>query len=1325
MFVGEFKDSDFLRSRSISSTVDGEDDRDSERSNSPVGEFTRQGSLRNSKRGLLANRLKSIEERGDHDSLKRASTDSEDLMDFLLQGDEDGPFFGDRQSSIRRRRNNNKNLLDRERAISPQVIDPDINSLNNKPDNGNTNNKTENDTEHNSIYSSDRKPSLTNCPVVPSPLVLSEGRCRSSIASISSQSSDDGPVEDPIANMRNKRLADRRRKKAEKLEQHKAMGRDVLSTGLDNALDTTLNKPSYEHHNGPTNGYNFINSPTVNGYMENGVASDNSTDSLRITSVSDRNPVSERESVERDTGSSVLNNRPFIGRSKALSTSMGDFDRSSVSDISPIAERVSSERDTVSSVFENRPYLGRHASSLANNTTETDQTKDNSSSNGFDRSSRHRLSFRQRSSRSASLGDTGSLTNHVETKPASDTESSTEPLKYVPVARRKSRDNTAARDYLKMRKEAAMKTVTDVDKVIKQIEKTGEEIQQMGVADEKPPVSQSINRQITNRWGSSIDHNAERDLDQNKDNLMLNTAEIKSESHDQFPVAPSRSRRGMPSVSSLSSIQTPPVTVNNVTTTHLTRPMMQRSLSETPASSSSSSDPLYAKLAALRQRMDSSYKDSASQKAWINHSAGDWKSNVEQEDVHVALEKHLNEERPTSAYDNVDGHVKQENDGNRRWGKYYNESGQEPSSFSRTDNRRWSLMPQTPHTDNIGEFKNNPENEDFSQNSLDRSALRRTRSMRDRFKSLPADGLISSSLRSRQHQDLDNNVQTVRPVTSGIGKRLNAKFTYYQDDQGDTWNTVKVEPAVSAIPEETNTILSPRSSRSDDSMPVSPRDSRILEDGTHVKSDGESSSSRDDGFESSSDPPGSQRTSMSSTLEQELNGTPTMGREKYSTQSIDDLSEADTTAHRFARSIDSLVQKHELASGGEINIDDDPTTTSSGDDKKLTTTPEETMEMTWTEESSVKDLPPELHKALMGNKQTENPPAPPMRTTSKTSTPASPTKQKKTTSPVKKADTRKVTPPKNNTTPLTKPVKPKTTTPTGASVFSRLSRPKNPALSRNASNSSLASDTSTGSGRSTSRLDKTKTAKSSPSSSGRTTPKNIAASPSPRPSSATPTSTTRTRQASSKPPTPTSTSLDSEGPKTFVRGGAGRLTMPADVLRTNKKAAAESNKGVPAPPRRSSSIRVGTRLGTDKVSPKPETSIMEENSSSPATPETTSAFRKNSTSDASPSPRPNSKLNRLVDRLSTPKNTAPRASPKSPETPRTPRSGENPRSRKSSVSSRDGDGENSLMPKRSPSFLKKLMDKSPGRKTPGKAESPMTPRRSRLSLGTTTKSSVC
>ncbi len=398
----------------------------------------------------------------------------------------------------------------------------------------------------------------------------------------------------------------------------------------------------------------------------------------------------------------------------------------------------------------------------------------------------------------------------------------------------------------------------------------------------------------------------------------------------------------------------------------------------------------------------------------------------------------------------------------------------------------------------------------------------------------------------------------------GKSERFRALSMRYQDDS-DSWGSKPKENT------ETTAL-----SAGDN---VSPRTSRNSDDISGAKSDTDSvTSGRDEGFESES-LSASQRTSMSSTLESELTGTPTLGRKDYSKQKVEELEEV---PNYFSRSIDSLIHRPELTVS-EVNIDGEAG--SCGSDK--TPTQEDKGLEVWQTEQNVCDLPLHLRQTISA--QSPSSPGKVIATTysldtpttgKKTSSLASTSKPtRKTTSAPSSAHStptkhtpKHVTPnsrfgSKSFTSPTasgrstpTKGKSPASAKATADAVTARLTRPRKPAvgLTRQLSNSSVASDMSTAS---TTRS----TASSKPRKPSRPSTAGVT---SPRPSTAGVTS----------PRSPLSADVRSP-PSSFVRGSATRATMPASVLRSNKKAAASDSKDLPdapVPPKRTSSIRASS-----------------------------------------------------------------------------------------------------------------------------------------------------
>ena len=207
--------------------------------------------------------------------------------------------------------------------------------------------------------------------------------------------------------------------------------------------------------------------------------------------------------------------------------------------------------------------------------------------------------------------------------------------------------------------------------------------------------------------------------------------------------------------------------------------------------------------------------------------------------------------------------------------------------------------------------------------------------------------------------------------------------------------------------------------------------------------------------------------------------------------------------------------------------------------------------------------------------------------------------------------------------------------------------------------------------------------------------------------------------------------------------------MPASVLRTNKRMAAEArdSKDAPEPPQRTSSIRASARLNlsrgkhsSDEDSTKGKDSDQESNKPS----STMTRPRRSGLSSSSFNTRdlhkPDSKVGRLMskfsgkiredeeDQPSFNRSAKVRYSLREPSLQKPPSS----HLRGSSAKDSDSDTDiSSNRVKKSPSFLKKIIDKSSSRKSVlNRSEvvpaSPLADRRARVSvLKTTTKSSRC
>ena len=864
----------------------------------------------------------------------------------------------------------------------------------------------------------------------------------------------------------------------------------------------------------------------------------------------------------------------------------------------------------------------------------------------------------------------------------------------------------------------------DVDQVIRDVERTGEEIQRIGARD--GPSTSRFKR----TWVKNLD-----------------TDKLLGKGGDEEEV--SSSGRTSPTITPTDSAAT--------------TPRLRRWASALDRTDFDHTDDGTPTAPPRRQRSQGTLGDigtpetpknsSLTERALLEHTAGRWKSNVEPEDVNEALRNIAEESqsriRPYSTYDNVPSDKVVENattNGGdvspitKRWGRVFSEEDKDSTesclSRSATLPKRWKtgqwkkdILGQ--NTDDVieEELKENNistaahvQDDDYfnlDRNNRFRKSLRLTGLRGEKKENAP----ISTTgwRKDAESQQLDSAVQEFHskvPSTQREARkeRFKALSRLYSDDNdNELWPTSNKGDQIHS-----------RMNGDHDGCPleqtISPRNSRIED----VKSDNESiASGKDEGFESESisDPSVSQRTSMSSTLDSDITLTPTLKRKEYQKAQLDEQEES--RSNYFARSIDSLVLRPELTisdSTADIDIDGHPGTDKGEESFEEWTTTE------YTTETNISDLPDEVRNVIMSKAPTTI--EPPLVETPKTRSPSNglstsvtsrgqtenktvtksrpkpPTPKETSRTP---GTTRKTFEKKSTTTSSAKstPIKSKPSpSNTAAAVTDRLSRPKRPSgLSRHASNSSVNSEASSVAG-----------TIGSPRSATRTTPKS-------RISSA---SSSRTNGVTS----PSSS---------FVRGGTGRATMPASVLRTNKKAAAESkengkDKEVPTPPRRTTSIsqsvtdRLTAGISRTRDSPGSPTKT-------PTTPRRSTSFSASKDSSASKE----NKVKSFMSRLSTGKGRAeempatPRATPKSTSKV-SPAPGKSSRPSDLSVSKVTSPRPtrrpiDTADDSKSPSFFKKIIDKSPHKKSSlnkSDTESPASARRGRVSvIKTTTKSSRC
>ena len=695
--------------------------------------------------------------------------------------------------------------------------------------------------------------------------------------------------------------------------------------------------------------------------------------------------------------------------------------------------------------------------------------------------------------------------------------------------------------------------VNDVDKAIRDVEETGREIQRMRL--DSTGSQRQDGARPPRRWRSELN--------------KANVEEALRNNQDTTPVPPARRSR-------------------------------LRSTEEAPRDG----------VASLYTRLDAT-PETPTQKAMLHHSTGSWRSNSAGDDepmsptsptfqksgydVPVSVRMGLApRRRPQSTYDNIpeDGPTT---------GQYVRNSTSDvidASKASPRDSRRHGVVyPDTVDIDKssrspLQRSATLPHNWNQSNTSYRWRQLQRPIKM-DMLKAADG-GIIAAPVHreDEQLQELDSNIEAFQSRTLHSDRELSRKKVFRQMAlerryMEDGWDVAKPVVETEAEAEHPAPLVVPATELAADNS---------------CKSDDTDSvaSARDEGFESEY-VCNSQRTSMSSTLEGELpsiganvdgdssvsadvtNGdlmsTPTESRKRYGG------SQADSDDPYFARSIDSLVNTKELTLTDTINVDEPADGYNDIDtDKTMTTSaPEEgdsTTDETWTTtEYTV------VHKVSMPLEPEVLPPAPPHRTTSKaesakaTSTSRSALLRKQPNNGAVKTSrsspaTATITTPKssvmskvtkrNGTTKVT----PTSTKPSvAAEVTARLScpRPKRPSvLTRHPSTSSLTSDGSSAGSAVTSK----------PTRHARPT----------RPSSAVVSSPSRAAVRS--PLTPDVTPLRTS--PAFVRGAAGRATMPASMLHAQKRRAAEarmSKEEAPVPPRRSSSIRRSRQLNLGKSPP--------------------------------------------------------------------------------------------------------------------------------------------
>ena len=915
----------------------------------PEGEFTRNGSFRNSRRGSDRIRLQVIEEsspdskRSDDqqnkDGRTRRSTElegSNDLFDYLLQvgADDDKPATFERSSSLRRSRRRRANPVeqlvgDRERAPSPNTLEVSSSTTHPKSVAAAL-------LERRTSTRSLSPPASPARPI--SPLISGEIRSRPGSASADdknrwSTSSNETQADDELARERHRRRLERGKK--HKLD----LSRAVNGT----YSDTDANSPIVTD-----NTSNFNNTAMIKTQMQQIPSESNSQHASENNDASGKNdeetPTGPPRSRERRPSKQLLRSRSHLD-AEALASALRTVEQHS--------QRTNADDDAVKS------ELSPSEAALERN--------------------KARLSRRNQNIIEPNV--VSDVLKHIEgvnqiTKDQNDNEAKSDV---------NSQNAGYGRESVTMRRGSADRSWrnsrTDIDNVIQDIEKTSQEIQMLGstqdlqntgVVDQSQQKAERSNSKswLNRRWRSNVD----------KSEVIAALSKIPSntQKEDEAPPVPPRTtskiRSSMESVSQATSH-------DNLAAVHgRSRSYSDRTVDGTPI-----------------QRMKEG-GESITEKALLDHTSGRWRSNIETTDVQEAFDRmnsppivHISSSasdlksadtmsspsrsrRPLSVYDNVlHSHLEdipeksvpkrkeiQSLDTNnssqdlntgpevspitKRWGRFIDDKESSelnrsvsissiPLNSSHHDaSRRWSAAVESSEINNILNNEQNnimtPKGDDAGYHSLDRgSRLRRSA----RFSSLRAKksetspesvtSVYTSRLRhDAESEELDNKVhhfQNTVPETTYMRRKekLKAISQRYDDDDWSkptkpTENRQYEQPAYSTPINSVHSIP-------DGPPGITSLEQRIsLTDDGHLPKSDFDSIPQDEGFEteSMSDPNASQRTSMSSTLESELAGTPTMGRKEYPKQKeIEESEENKSNDAYFARSLDSLVQKQDLA----------------------------------------------------------------------------------------------------------------------------------------------------------------------------------------------------------------------------------------------------------------------------------------------------------------------------------------------------------------------------------------------------------------------------
>ena len=500
----------------------------------------------------------------------------------------------------------------------------------------------------------------------------------------------------------------------------------------------------------------------------------------------------------------------------------------------------------------------------------------------------------------------------------------------------------------------------------------------------------------------------------------------------------------------------------------------------------------------------------------------------------------------------------------RRWGHIFSEVNNNTTAFKRALTLPYRWKPQFRSTDDSDSRASQTIEEEPEENN----------SSAQKSGKLSAVGKQKFKMLSALYSSTDDKTEVWQ-------KRVIPTHNYTVDvvhlETQPTSNSLSVSSSSSSPPTALTSFGNPSQSKS-------PRFSGKSFD---ERSDRDSMVSyKDEGFESESisNPSVSQRTSMSSTLEMEYNSTPNLSQRdsKRLSKQDGDIDEKCQNDLYFARSIDSLVQKGETSMSKLPEMQSSLTITES-----LQTLPEENS-MIITENakplrshnssqnsmSSLTDKHNDLHlpalprsglvSPLPRKYVSPTPPQPPKRTASMT--PAS-TKDMVNNMREKRKN-------------FTSSAASKTSTPVGKSSAPPKQTSKSPSPTQKItppSNHHTINGTALAQSANLLR-------KGQQTSNGRASPKTTDRAGTPDSGTFRKAGVTSPMAAisqnSSNTPSTRLTNTPSTPLSTLIRGSPARATMPADLFRTNKKAAADAREskdcGAPTPPKRTTSMRSST-----------------------------------------------------------------------------------------------------------------------------------------------------